>query len=179
MLLHACCAPCLTRGLDLLSGVFCVTVFFYNPNLAPQDEYDKRLENVRVLVAAWNAEYGTDISLVLPEYVPQEFLSQTNGLEAEPENGARCSVCYALRLEETARYAKQNGFDCFSTTLTTGSRKPAAVINPIGAELGRRLGVPFFETDLKKADGYKKSLVLSEKYGLYRQHYCGCAFSSK
>jgi predicted adenine nucleotide alpha hydrolase (AANH) superfamily ATPase len=157
--------------------VFCVTVFFCNPNLAPESEYQKRLDNVRLLVDAWNTEYGSDIDLLVPEYASGEFSERVRGLESEPENGARCGGCYALRLEKTAICAKQNGFECFSTTLTTGPRKPASAINPIGAELERRLGIPFFAVDLKKGDGYKKSLVLSEKYGLYRQSYCGCAYS--
>jgi predicted adenine nucleotide alpha hydrolase (AANH) superfamily ATPase len=161
----------------LLAGVFCVTVFFYNPNLAPEEEHEKRLKNVQALLRAWNGEFGTEITVVAPEYAPQEFLSAAKGLEAQPENGARCDACYALRLNETARYAKENGFAYFTTTLTTGPRKSAAVINRIGEDAARNCGTAFFATDLKKADGYNKSIAMSEKYGLYRQSYCGCAFS--
>ncbi|MBN1895283.1 epoxyqueuosine reductase QueH [bacterium] len=171
LLLHTCCGPCLTHPFQILKRRYEVVSFFYNPNIQPQTEFRKRLAETRKLSAEW------DVPLVECTEDSDLWIQSTKGLEQEPEGGARCLVCYRMRLERTAREALSRGMDCFSTTLTLSPHKRADVIFPIGEEIGNRLGVVFLAEDFKKRDGFKASLAWSRDLGLYRQNYCGCLFS--
>lgn len=175
LLLHSCCAPCSTYVLEYLHAYFDITVFYYNPNIYPREEYNLRLAEEKRFIA----EYPTKrpIRILEGDYEPRVFSKAVAGLEQEPEGGARCPACYKLRLEKTARLAAENGFDYFCTTLSVSPYKNAAHINAIGSALGQRYGVPFLCSDFKKRDGYKRSIALSSAYQLYRQDYCGCEFS--
>lgn len=171
LLLHVCCAPCGTHPIKLLRDSFDMTLLFYGPNIHPQEEYNKRLESARLLSETLK------VDLVESEYDPDNWFLLVYGLEDEPEGGARCKICYKMRLEKTARYAKVNGFSCFGATLTLSPHKPANVINPIGELIGRQNKILFLQEDFKKKEGFKKSCELSKEYGLYRQKYCGCKYS--
>lgn len=176
LLLHACCAPCSSAVLELLSQHFALTVLYYNPNIAPPAEYHRREEELERFLR--DAAY-LDIPLVELPYHPEEFYQAVRGLEQEPEKGERCTVCYRLRLEQAAQYAARHGFDWYTTTLSISPLKDPVRINQIGAELGERYGVPFLPSEFRKREGYKRSLTLSAQYGLYRQDYCGCIFSKQ
>ena len=175
LLLQDCCAPCGSYVIGLLARFFRVTVLFYNPNIYPESEYDKRLGEVGRLLALMETPHP--VELMPCGYDDAAFAACAAGLEEEPEGGARCERCFRLRLERTARLAKENGFEYFATTLTVSPHKDPDVINGIGAELERAYGVRFLEAEFKKRDGYRQSIELSRKYDLYRQDYCGCAFS--
>ena len=172
LLLHSCCAPCSSHCLSELSPQIGVTVFYYNPNLDCAGEYEKRKrEQLRFLRETGLADF------LDCDYAPEDYLTAVRGLEEEKEGGARCAVCFRLRLERTAREAKARGFDCFATTLTVSPLKNAKVINTIGFAVAEEVGVKYLPSDFKKRGGYLHSVRLSEEYGLYRQDYCGCAFS--
>ena len=172
LLLHSCCAPCSSHCLSELSPQIGVTVLYYNPNLDCAEEYEKRKrEQIRFLRETGLADF-LDCG-----YAPEDFLSAVCGLEEEKEGGARCAVCFRLRLERTAREAKARGFDYFATTLTVSPLKNAKFINTIGFAVAEEVGVRYLPSDFKKRGGYLHSVRLSEEYGLYRQDYCGCAFS--
>lgn len=174
MLLHACCAPCSTACLERLAHDFRVTVYFYNPNMDTRAEFEKRADEMkRFLLEA----YGDSVGLVVENYDPNEFYDCVCGFEKEPEGGARCEKCFRLRLGRTARYAVDNGFDCFTTTLTVSPHKNAPLINGVGQEAAEETGVEWIFSDFKKAGGFLRSTEISAKYGLYRQNYCGCVFS--
>jgi predicted adenine nucleotide alpha hydrolase (AANH) superfamily ATPase len=174
LLLHACCAPCSSGVLPVLVEHFKITIFFHNPNISPESEYNYRLEELKRLVG----EMGySDIEIVEPEYKEEEFLAIAKGREDLPEGGARCKDCYRLRLSATAEYAKEKGFDYFTTTLTVSPYKNAEYLNEIGRELSDEYGVKYLLSDFKKKEGYKRSCENSKKYGLYRQIYCGCVYS--
>ena len=178
LLLHACCAPCASACLVRLYEAFKVTVFYYNPNITTFDEYRKRADEVIRLISLLNEEYGTDIDFAEGEYEPERFSAMSEGLEAEPERGRRCVKCYRLREEVTVKLAKEKGYDYFATTLTLSPLKSATLLNEIGDELAKEYEVSYLPSDFKKKDGYKLSIELSKKYGLYRQNFCGCVFSS-
>ena len=172
LLLHSCCAPCSSHCLSELSPQIGVTVFYYNPNLDCAGEYEKRKrEQLRFLRETGLADF------LDCDYAPEDYLTAVRGLEEEKEGGARCAVCFRLRLERTAREAKARGFDCFATTLTVSPLKNAKLINTIGFAVAEEVGVKYLPSDFKKRGGYLHSVRLSEEYGLYRQDYCGCAFS--
>lgn len=172
LLLHSCCAPCSSHCLSELSPQIGVTVFYYNPNLDCAEEYEKRKrEQLRFLRETGLADF------LDCDYAPEDYLTAVRGLEKEKEGGARCAVCFRLRLERTAREAKARGFDCFATTLTVSPLKNAKLINTIGFAVAEEVGVKYLPSDFKKRGGYLHSVRLSEEYGLYRQDYCGCAFS--
>lgn len=177
LLLHACCAPCSSYVLEYLSGYFSITLFYYNPNISPEAEYQKRVAEVKRLLAEMPA--GHPVSLLLGDYDPGRFFTMATGHEADPEGGARCMKCYALRLEETAREAKAGGFDYFTTTLSISPYKNAQRLNQIGAAFAKRVGVPYLFSDFKKRGGYQRSIELSHRYHLYRQNYCGCVYSAR
>mgnify|MGYP002619162274 CR=1 FL=1 len=178
LLLHACCAPCSSATLERLADHFDVTILYYNPNIAPPEEYHRReAELERFVRDAGYAARG--ITVVELPYDPQEFYTAVKGLENEPERGSRCTVCYRLRMRRAAQYAAEHGFDWFTTTLSISPHKDAARINQIGQELEAEFGVKHLPSDFKKHNGYLRSLQLSEEYGLYRQDYCGCEFSAK
>lgn len=176
ILLHSCCGPCSSSVLELLSKYFDVTVLWYNPNLYPEAEYDKRLETQKQLIDAI-AENGVQAKLLVEPWRSEDYFSRIKGLENEPEEGKRCLECFKIRLEETARIASERGFEWFCTTLTVSSRKDAVAINAIGREAEAKYGVKWLPSEFKKREGNHRSIILSEKYGLYRQEYCGCVFS--
>ena len=174
MLLHSCCGPCSTSVIDRLKEECDLTTFCYNPNSYPQEEYQKRLAEQQKYVRL----IGLDIVVVDGKYDDNaDFENHCIGLEKEKEGGSRCSVCFAYRLNKTAQYAKQNGYDIFATTLTVSPHKNAKVINEIGLNIAQKYNIDYLVADFKKQDGYLKSIRLSQKYSLYRQNYCGCKFS--
>ena len=173
LLLHACCAPCSSATLERLAQWFDLTILYYNPNIYPPAEYRRREAELERFVQ----QAGYRFPVVELPYDPQEFYDAVKGLEQEPEKGERCTVCYRLRLEQTARYAAEQGFAWFCTTLSISPMKDPVRINDLGRELGEKYGVRFLPSEFRKMDGYKRSLQLSEQYGLYRQDYCGCVFS--
>lgn len=171
LLLHSCCAPCSSSVLERIEQYFDVTVLYYNPNIHPKEEYIKRKqEQIRLLEEL-------NIKFLDCEYGDNDYFRAVCGLEGGLEGGARCEKCFRLRLEYTAKTAKENGFDIFGTTLTVSPHKNAVLINSIGEELSKKYGINFLYSDFKKEDGYLKSITLSKQYGLYRQNYCGCKFS--
>ena len=175
LLLQSCCGPCSSYVLEALTPYFRVTVLYYNPNIQPRAEYDLRLENQRKIIAALPTP--SEVDILECDYDGEKYDAAVKGLEAEPEGGARCTVCFRLRLEETAKRASELGYDFFCTTLTVSPHKDAERLNQIGRALGERYGVPFLPSDFKKREGYKRSIQLSKEYDLYRQDYCGCLFS--
>lgn len=177
LLLHSCCAPCSSYCLEYLSRYFKITVLYYNPNLYPAEEYDRRVSEQRRLIAALPSE--NEISLVEMRGEPEEFYSAVRGLEHIREGGERCFACFRLRLERAAEYARKNGFDYFTTTLTISPLKNAEKLNEIGEEVAERFNVRHLPSDFKKKNGYKRSVELSKTYELYRQDYCGCVFSKR
>ena len=175
LLIHACCAPCSSACLEYLDQYFKITVFYYNPNISPQSEFEKRLAEEKRLLRSMPFENPVDI--LEGHYDYSGFLHIAKGLEDCPEGGERCFRCYRLRLEETARLAAERGFDYFCTTLSISPLKNAQKINEIGFETAEKYGVKWLPSDFKKKEGYKQSVELSGEYGLYRQDYCGCEFS--
>lgn len=178
LFLHSCCAPCSSYCLEYLCTYFAITVFYYNPNISSEPEYRHRVEEQKRLIAAYNAQKkGYPISIIEGDYDPTVFFSMAKGLEQCPEGQERCFKCFDLRLRETARRAKEGCFDYFATTLTISPLKNAGKINEIGFGLAKEQGIPWLPSDFKKRNGYRRSVELSQEYGLYRQDYCGCAYS--
>jgi Uncharacterized protein conserved in bacteria len=177
LLLHSCCGPCSTSVIAVLSPRFRITVFYYNPNIDESAEYEKRAREQKRLVGLMPTP--NPVSFLEVGYLPEDFAAAAAGHEADREGGARCSICYALRLEKTARIARERGIPLFSTTLSVSPMKDAGRINTIGNALGEKYGVSWLWSDFKKKDGYKRSIELSREYGLYRQDYCGCAYSRR
>ncbi len=175
LLLHSCCGPCSSYVLEYLTKYFSVTVLFYGPNIQPYEEYRKRLENQRRLIEEMPC--GSPVSIMECEYDGESFIKAVRGLEREPEGGERCTACFRLRIEETARLAAMHGFEWFCTTLSVSPHKDAVRINAIGRELSEKYGVKWLPNDFKKRGGYQRSIELSKQYGLYRQNYCGCIYS--
>ena len=175
LLLHGCCAPCSSYCLEYLSQYFEITVLYYDPNIYPEEEFRKRAEEMRRLIS--QMPFKNHVSLVVDDYDPDEFFDAVKGLEDAPEGGERCFVCYRLRLERAARYAAEHGFDYFCSTLSISPLKNAQKLNEIGSELSEIYKVPNLPNDFKKKGGYLRSIELSREYDLYRQNYCGCAFS--
>ncbi len=175
LLLHSCCGPCSSSVLELLTKYFDVTLLWYNPNLHPQEEFDRRLATQIELVE--KAGLTEEVPILAESRKHEDYLRRVEGLENEPEGGKRCTECFRLRLTECARLAKQYGFEYFCTTLTVSRHKDAERINALGEELGRAFGVAWLPSDFKKRGGELRSQRLSEQYGLYRQNYCGCEFS--
>ena len=177
LLLHACCAPCSSYCMEFLRQFFDVTVFFYNPNITEDAEYHKRVAEEKRLISEYNALGGRRIEIIEGDYEPSDFFSAVKGYEDCKEGGERCRKCFELRLRESARVAKEGGFDFFTTTLTISPLKNADVLNEVGEEAGKEADIAFLPSDFKKKNGYKRSIELSKEYGLYRQDYCGCSFS--
>ncbi len=178
LFLHSCCAPCSSYVLEYLCRYFQITVFYFNPNISESVEYGKRVEEQKRLIAAYNAEgKGYSIRVVEGDYEPLRFFEMSKGLENCPEGGERCFKCFDLRLRETAVKAKEGGYDYFATTLTISPLKNAVKLNEIGGQLAKEYGVKWLPSDFKKKNGYKRSIELSAEYDLYRQDYCGCAYS--
>lgn len=177
LLLHSCCAPCSSYVLEYLSRYFEITVFYYNPNIYPPEEFRKRVEEQKRLIAQLPAEHP--ISFLDGPYEPERFYEMARGLEQIPEGGERCFKCYRLRLSETAEMARAGKYDYFTTTLSISPLKNAEKLNEIGGQLAKDYGVDYLYSDFKKRNGYKRSTELSREYGLYRQDYCGCEFSAR
>ena len=193
ILMHCCCGPCSSACIERLAPDYDITLFFYNPCIDDAAEYEKRKENLLKLVDAINSngyvggvgdseitplQYGP-VKVVEGKYDPENYLEAVKGLEGEPEGGARCAVCFRMRLKESARYAKEKGFDGFTTTLTVSPHKNYRVISEIGREVAEEVGIEYYPFDFKKKDGFLHSIRLSKAYGLYRQDYCGCGFSKR
>ncbi len=174
LLLHSCCGPCSTAVIERLEPYFELTVFYFNPNITESEEYNLRLsEQKRFLSEAYNGK----IKIIDGRYKSIEFFDKVCGLEKEPEGGKRCEACFEMRLKETAKTAKDGGYDYFCSTLTVSPHKNAEIINRIGEAEGELFGMKYLPNDFKKENGYKRSVELSNEYGLYRQHYCGCIYS--
>lgn len=188
LLLHACCAPCSSYVLEYLSNYFDITIYYYNPNIHPQEEYVRRLNELQNFLPEFKIRNNLDdIKLVTTDYNVEDFFSATNtetdkNLQTEKERGERCRRCYYFRMKKTFTYAARNGYDFYTTTLSISPYKDADKINTIGLQLIEELENPgnspaFLVSDFKKKNGFKRSLELSKEYGLYRQDYCGCIYS--
>ena len=177
LLLHACCAPYSSYCLEYLSNFFEITVFYFNPNISLKEEYEYRLCEEKRLISLM--KFKNPVNIVDGVYNPNDFYTAVRGLEKEPEGGKRCEKCFRLRLEASAKEAVKLGCDYFATTLTISPLKNARLINTIGEETGQKYGVKWLFSDFKKKEGYKRSIILSKKYELYRQNYCGCIFSKQ
>ena len=176
LLLHACCAPCSSSVLERVVPYFTVTLFYYNPNIWPLDEFEKRAAEFPKLLSA--LEIDKDVSLIIPPYDEKAYYDAVSGLECEPEGGERCTKCFDVRLRKTAQTAGENGFDYFCTTLSVSPHKDAERINEIGISLEKAYGIKWLPADFKKKNGYLRSVELCEKFGIYRQNYCGCKFAA-
>ncbi len=174
LLLHACCAPCSSYVTEYLEPYFDLTLFFYNPNISPKEEFLKRYSELLKFV---EKRFNGSIAVICPPWDPDEYLSAVRGFEDIPEGGERCRICYSLRLEATARAACEGDFPFFCTTLSVSPYKNAVSLYEIGSRIGDEFGVKYLPSDFKKKDGYKRSIELSREYGLYRQNFCGCSFS--
>lgn len=177
LLLHSCCAPCSSYVLEYLSQYFRITVFYYNPNIYPEDEFYKRCKEQERFIDLLPS--SNPIDFIGSEHMSERFYSAVKGLEHIREGGERCFSCYRMRLEESAVIAKKIGADYFTTTLSISPMKNAQKLNEIGGELAQKYGVKYLFSDFKKRNGYKRSTELSKEYGIYRQNYCGCVFSLK
>ena len=175
LLLHSCCAPCSSYTLEYLSRYFNITVYYFNPNISPKQEFDKRFEEQKRLIS--QMPFKNSVTLVEGDYNYDDFLEIAKGLENVPEGGERCFRCYKMRLESTARLAKEQGFDYFCTTLSISPLKNSQKINELGFEIEEKYGVKWLPSDFKKREGHKRSIQLSREYSLYRQNFCGCVFS--
>lgn len=177
LLIHSCCGPCSSYVLEYLSNYFDITIFYYNPNIFPEDEYNRRANEQEKLIKTMPLK--NSVSFVRGEYEPKKYYELVKGHENDPEGGERCFLCYHMRLEEAAKMAKKGGYDYFTTTLTISPHKNAGKLNEIGEEVGKLYETAFLPSDFKKRNGYKRSIELSKDYGLYRQNYCGCVYSKK
>lgn len=173
LLLHACCGPCASSVLEYLTPYFDVTVFFYNPNIMPNEEFIRRLDALKVVISHFDG-----VKLIVPEQDVNDYISLVKGHEEDLEGGARCGICFALRLGKTAKYLSlhKDEFDFFATTLTVSPHKDYLRINEIGNSLAEQHGVTYLSSNFKKRDGYLRSTQLSKEFGIYRQDYCGCKF---
>jgi predicted adenine nucleotide alpha hydrolase (AANH) superfamily ATPase len=177
LLLHSCCAPCSSYVLECLSAHFDISVFYYNPNIQPYEEYRKRADEQKRFLSIFPP--GAPAAFIEGPYDEAAFGRVSSGREREAEGGARCLACYELRLRKTAEYAKAGRYDFFTTTLSVSPHKNARALNETGARLSEEYGVSYLFSDFKKKNGYHRSIVLSKEYGLYRQDFCGCAYSRK
>lgn len=175
LLLHSCCAPCSSACIEKLADYFHITVFYYNPNIENQEEYDKRANEQRRLIEQMPTKYP--VHFIEGAYEPERFLEMVRGHEKEAEGGSRCELCFRMRLTMTATVAKEQKMDYFTTTLTISPLKNATLINRLMEELAKVHEIQYLASDFKKKEGYKRSIELSKEYNLYRQNYCGCMFS--
>lgn len=177
LLLHSCCAPCSSYVLEYLSDYFAITLFYYNPNISPEEEYRRRVEEQQRLIRQLPVRHP--VRFVEGRYEPERFFAAARGLEDMPEGQERCFRCYELRLCEAAKACAELGLDYFTTTLTISPRKNAAKLNELGEQTAQAYGLRYLHSDFKKRNGYLRSVELSREYGLYRQNYCGCVFSKR
>ena len=177
LLLHACCAPCSSYVIEYLTKYFDITILYYNPNIDTEDEFNYRLSELKRFVKEFKTT--NQVEVVSLGFNQEDYLEKVKGLEQEKEGGKRCYECFKLRLRKSALYAKEHNFDYFTTTLTISPLKNSKLLNEIGHDLEKELGINYLYSDFKKKEGYKRSIVLSHEYNLYRQDYCGCKFSKK
>lgn len=177
LLIHSCCAPCSSYVLEYLSEYFAITVYYYNPNIYPEGEFNRRAKEQAELIRSMPLK--NPVIFIEGRYEPQRYYDLIKGHERDSEGGDRCSICYRMRLEEAARTAQQGGYEFFTTTLTISPHKDANKLNEIGQEMASKYGLLFLPSDFKKRNGFKRSIELSNEYGLYRQDYCGCVFSQR
>ena len=177
LFLHSCCAPCSSYTLEYLSNYFDITVYYFNPNISPKAEFDKRYAEQKRLIEALPSKHT--IKLVCGEYDYNDFLKIAKGYENVPEGGERCFRCYRMRLESTAKLAKEQGFDYFCTTLSISPLKNSQKINEIGYEVAEKYGIKWLPSDFKKKEGFKHSAEISKQFNVYRQNYCGCRLTKK
>lgn len=175
LLLHSCCAPCSSYCLSYLADYFKITIFYYNPNISPAEEYQKRVEEQKRLISELPVK--NKVSFAEGKYEPEKFFEMAKGLQNIPEGGERCFKCYEMRQREAAVYAAESGFEFFTTTLSISPHKNAAKLNEIGLKLEKEYGIRYLVSDFKKKGGYLKSIEYSRQYDLYRQNYCGCVYS--
>lgn len=175
LLLHACCGPCSSYVIEYLSKYFDITIYYYNPNTYPEEEYNRRLDELNKFIVSFN----NSVKVIEEDYDPSEFYSSIKGLERLGERSKRCYNCYNLRMKKAAMYAKSNNYDYFTTTLSISPYKNAKWINEIGKKTEIEIGIKYLYSDFKKKNGYKRSIELSKEYGLYRQEYCGCVYSKQ
>lgn len=181
LLLHSCCGPCSTAVIERLKDRYDLTVYFYNPNITNEGEYQKRLAAQKQFLLAYNETLPEDqqIRLMEGDYDPENYLLAVRGLEEEPENGDRCTRCFEVRMKKTAQMAQELGIDIFATTLSVSPHKSTPKINAIGYALAQQYAPAFLDESFKKKDGFRRSTELSKEFGLYRQNYCGCIFSER
>ena len=181
LLLHSCCAPCSTYVLEYLSKYFEITIYYYNPNIYPPEEFEYRMEEQSRFISEFmtNNPDVNPIHFIAGEYESDRFYEVSKGLENEPERGLRCTECFKLRLSETAKMAVDNGFDYFTTTLSISPHKDAELLNTLGEEIAKEYGIKYLYSDFKKKGGFLRSTEISKEYNMYRQDYCGCVFSYK
>ena len=177
LLLHSCCAPCSSHVIDTLTNYFDITILYYNPNIEPIEEYEKRKEEEKRFISEYPNKNRLD--MIDCDYDHDKFIEMSKGLENEPEKGARCIKCYYLRLDYTGNKAKELGYDYFGTTLTVSPYKLSNKLNEIGESLEKKYNVKYLYSDFKKNNGYKHSIELAKEYNLYRQDYCGCIYSKR
>lgn len=173
LLLHSCCGPCSSYVLEYLNNYFKIKLFFYNPNIHPEEEYKKRLSAQKDVLEKMNF---SDVELIEGDYFPDDFFNEVKGLEDQTEGGKRCEVCIKMRMKKAAEAALKYNTDYFATTLTVSPHKNAPFINLAGEALEKELGVKYLVSDFKKKNGYKRSVELCHIYDIYRQNYCGCVF---
>ncbi|HBD68526.1 MAG TPA: recombinase [Treponema sp.] len=184
LLLHACCGPCSSYVMEYLAGIFNITIYYYNPNIHPKAEYDRRLAELKKFVSSFPPAIQTGISVVEDVYNPEDFFEATNvrnqiELQTESEKGERCRRCYLFRMKRAWNYASNHNFDFFTTTLSISPHKDSEKINTIGQAFISENSLKYLPADFKKKNGYLRSLQLSKEYGLYRQDYCGCVYSQQ
>ena len=177
LLLHACCAPCSSAVLEKLANFFDITIYYYNPNISDQKEYNKRINELKRFISKFNTKY--QVKLIEGKYEPEKFNEMAKGMEHLPEKGKRCYYCYEMRIKDTAKVAEELNFPYFTTTLSLSPHKNANWINEIGKKQEDNYKTTFLYSDFKKEEGYKRSIELSKEYDLYRQDYCGCIYSKR
>lgn len=173
MLLHACCGPCASGVIPQLED-YNLTLLYYNPNIDTLEEYNKRYEALEIIVNEMNKEYGYDVNLIYIPYDHTEFSSKIKGYENEPEGGSRCDICFGIRLDFVGKYAKDNGYDIWASTLSVSPHKDYEKINRLGKNIATKYDCEYYPSNFKKNDGFLMSIRNSKKYGIYRQNYCGC-----
>lgn len=177
LLLHACCAPCSSYVIETLSEFFEITIYYYNPNIYPEKEYYRRMDELKAFLKIYKTK--NKVNFIKENYDTNEYYKNVKGLEKLGERSKRCYECYKFRMDKAAKYAKENNFDYFTTTLSISPYKDSKWINEIGNMLENKYAISYLYSDFKKNDGYKRSLELSRKYNLYRQDYCGCVYSKE
>ncbi|MBP2026020.1 epoxyqueuosine reductase QueH [Peptoniphilus stercorisuis] len=177
LLLHSCCGPCSSGCIERLNEFFNITVFYYNPNLDIEEEFDRRAIEQKRLIKEMNL--SDEINVIVPKYNSKEYYDAINGYEMTKEGGARCTKCFELRLREAAKMASEGGFDYFTTTLSISPYKNSTLLNTLGEKIAEEYSVNYLFSDFKKKNGYKRSIELSKEYNMYRQDYCGCVFSKE